>query len=361
MKTWHISFYSLPPKVQIKLADSTPKEFVLKALDMIRRGNNSIVFVCDATIRKALERIGVSIEDARLCNITGCYEYSIQGAYGAEMNYLNLLKPLEYALHEGCDGVAGAFCGRKSPSLSQYTSFEKLYAEYKNQLKYLIDVTIEVVNGFEDYLSVINPLAMLSATFPSCLASGKDAIGGGGVENNSDILGGFLADVADSLTMLKKYVYDKKEVTLEAFVKMLDEDFKNDERFCLKLRADREKYGNNKELPDSIAVDIVDFVVKSVCGRDNSPKRDGKWNCGFHVARMSYDQAKKTAASPNGRRFGEELSKNCSASMGQNREGATAAILSTTKIDATAFAGDACLDLGLLPSAVQGEDGLEAM
>ena len=47
--------------------------------------------------------------------------------------------------------------------------------------------------------------------------------------------------------------------------------------------------------------------------------------------------------------------------MGQNREGATAAILSATKIDATAFSSDAALDLGLLPSAVKGDDGLEAM
>jgi formate C-acetyltransferase len=76
---------------------------------------------------------------------------------------------------------------------------------------------------------------------------------------------------------------------------------------------------------------------------------------------MSYTQGKKTAASANGRLYGEELSKNISASMGQNREGATAAILSATKIDATAFVGDAALDLGLLPSAVSGDDGLEAM
>ena len=47
--------------------------------------------------------------------------------------------------------------------------------------------------------------------------------------------------------------------------------------------------------------------------------------------------------------------------MGQNREGATAAILSATKLDATRFTCDACLDLGLLPSAVKGDDGLEAM
>ena len=57
----------------------------------------------------------------------------------------------------------------------------------------------------------------------------------------------------------------------------------------------------------------------------------------------------------------EELSKNISASMGQNREGATAAILSATKIDATSFTGDACLDLGLLPATVSGKEGLEAM
>ena len=47
--------------------------------------------------------------------------------------------------------------------------------------------------------------------------------------------------------------------------------------------------------------------------------------------------------------------------MGRNKEGATAAILSITKIDATKFTSDACLDLGLLPSAVKGADGLEAM
>ncbi|MBE7047521.1 MAG: formate C-acetyltransferase/glycerol dehydratase family glycyl radical enzyme, partial [Ruminococcaceae bacterium] len=56
-----------------------------------------------------------------------------------------------------------------------------------------------------------------------------------------------------------------------------------------------------------------------------------------------------------------ELSKNISSTMGQNREGSTAAIRSALKIDATQFAGDACLDLGLLPSAVRGNDGLEAM
>ena len=347
------------PKIQIKVSPSTPKPFLLKALDMIRRGRNCIVFVSDPTIRKALERVGVSPDEARTCKITGCYEYSTQGSYGTGMNYLNMLKPLEYALHKGCDGVTGTFSGVESPALSEYTTFEALYQEYKRQLLRIIDITVETVNGYESYLSEINPLSLLSSTFPSCLRKAKDAIGGGGSRNGSGISFGFLGDITDSLMMIKKYVYENKELTLGELVASLDKNFEGNENLQRKLRADREKWGNNKERPDAIAIDLVNFITKNLCGRPNA--RGGKWNCGFHVARMSYTQGKKTAASANGRSFGEELSKNVSASMGQNREGATAAILSATKIDATSFTCDAALDLGLLPSAVKGDDGLEAM
>lgn len=349
------------PKIQIKVADSTPKDFLLKALDMIRRGNNCIVFVSDATIRKALVRAGATEEQARMCNITGCYEYSIQGGMGCGMNYLNLLKPLEYALHKGCDGVTGEFALLKSPEVNSYATFDEFYEAYKKQLCAVIDATIETVNTYEDYLAYINPQSMLSATYPSCLEKAKDALCGGGVTNGSVISFGFLGDFADSMAMIKKYVFDRKEFTLAELVKMLDANFKGYELVRRKLLADSDKYGNNKDLPDSFVIDITDFLSKYVCSRPNAKKRGGKWTVGFHVARMSYVQGEKTAASPNGRLLGEELSKNASASMGQNREGATAAILSVTKIDATAFTCDASLDMGLLPSAVKSDDGLEAM
>ena len=349
------------PKVQIKVSDSTPKAFLLRALDMIRHGHNSIVFLCDNTIRKSLMRKGASAEEARLCNVKGCYEYSVQGSYGTGMNYSNLLKPMEYALHEGRDGVTGVMAGLPCPPAAEYDSFDALYAEYKRQLKHLIDITTALNNAYEGYLCEINPLSFLSATFPSCIERARDAIGGGAVLNNTSMEFGFIADLADSFTMLQKYVFDRKELTLPAFVAMLDNNFEGNENFRAKLRADREKYGNNKERPDAFATDIVNFITETINGRPNNEKRGGTWGASFHVARMSYTQGGKTAASPNGRSFGEELSKNLSASMGQNREGATAAILSTTKLDATKISCDAALDLGLLPSAVKGEDGLEAM
>lgn len=349
------------PKIQIKIADSTPKDFVLKALDMIRRGNNSIVLVNDATIRKALEKAGATRSQARLCDIKGCYEYAVQGAIVSEMNYVNLLKPLEYALHRGCDGITGNFAGRKSPDAATYQSFEAFFAEYKKQLGFLIDQVIDTVNAFEDYLSYVNPQSMLSATSAACVSRGKDILAGGAEQNITVMEFGFMADIADSLTMIKKYVFDKKMLTLAQLRDILDGDFEGNERLRRIFLADRDKFGNNKPLPDALAKEIAEFVCGKVWGRPNAKVRNGTWDLGFHVARQSYEQAPHTASSPNGRLRGEELSKNMSASMGMNREGATAAILSVTKIDATAFAGDATLDMGLLPSAVKGEEGLEAM
>lgn len=349
------------PKVQIKVAASTPKALLLKALDMIRRGNNSIVFVNDATIRASLERGGATKDEARLCNIKGCYEYSVNGAIAIGMNYVNLLKPLEYALHEGRDGVNGTFAGRACVPPADYKTFEELFCEYKAQLEFLIAQVITVTNELEDYLDYINPQPLLSASFRACLEKARDALGGGALYNTSDMAFGFIAEAADSLAAIQKFVFERKELSLEEFVKMLDADFEGNEKFRQTLRNDREKYGNNKERPDTLVQRINEITCHAVSGKKNAARRGGTWDFGYHVARMSYTQAPLTASSPNGRLRGEELSKNFSASMGMNREGATAAILSATKVDASCFAGDACLDLGLLPSAVQGEEGLEAM
>ena len=349
------------PKIQLKISKSTPKEFTLKALDMVRRGHSSIVFVCDETMRAALRKIGASEEEARLCDVKGCYEYSVRGAYDVGMNYLNLLKPLEYTLHCGKDGVTGVMGGLECPAPDQYKSFDEILAEYKRQLKYIIDVTIETVNTFEDYLDYVNPAFVFSATFPSSLNSGMSATCGGALDNNSGLAVGFTADIADSLAMIKKYVFDKKEITLSELTEILDKNFEGNELLRRKLFNDPDKFGNNKDLPDGIAKEIVGYITSLVSHRKNAKKRGGIWDVGYHTARMCYVQGEITAASPNGRHLGDELAKNHSASMGQNRAGATAAILSTTKLDAPTYRGDSSLDLGLLPSAVKGDDGLEAM
>ena len=351
----------LNPKIQIKVADSTPKDFLLKALDMIRRGGNSVVFVSDATIRKALMQSGATSEQARLCDVKGCYEYAPQGEMHTGMNYINLVKPLEYTLHRGCDGITGEFAGLETPDVADIATFDDFFDIYKQQLLYLVKNVMRVVNIYEGYLFHINPTPLLSATYPTCLERARDSLYGGAARNTTSLDVGFLADAADSLVAIKKFVYDQKEISLPELVHVLDNNYEGNESLRQKLYKDRDKYGNNRDLPDGIAKEIVDFLVENVHGKPNNEQRNGHWSVSFHVARMSYVQGAKTMATPNGRKLGEELAKNVSASMGQNRDGATAAILSATNFDASSFCGDACLDLGLLPKSVDGEKGLESM
>ncbi len=350
----------LNPKLQIKLAENTPKDFIMKALDMIRRGHSSIVFVSEEKIKRGLMRIGVTEEDARLADVKGCYEFSPQGSYGVGMNYVNLMKPLEYAMRSGRDGVTGKLVALSTAA--DFSDFEEFYLAYLSQLKFVIDETVDIVNSFEDYLDFVNPLNLIAGTFDSSLERAKDPCRGGALYNDSSMMFGFIANAADSLTMIKKLVFDEKIITsIAEFNEILDKNYEGYEALRSRILLDPDHYGNNKELPDSIAARLAQDASDLIEGRPNAKERGGKWSCGFHVARMSYVQAPLTATSPDGRLRGEELSKNISASMGRSREGATAAILSATKINAFGFVSDASLDLGIHPSAVKGEDGLIAM
>ena len=69
----------------------------------------------------------------------------------------------------------------------------------------------------------------------------------------------------------------------------------------------------------------------------------------------------KTSATPDGRRAGEELSKNASPSVGADKNGVTALISSALKLKPYAFSESFCLDVMLHPSATEGEDGLQIM
>ena len=58
---------------------------------------------------------------------------------------------------------------------------------------------------------------------------------------------------------------------------------------------------------------------------------------------------------------GTALAKNVGASIGKDRSGLTALILSATKIDAVKIPGSGVLDFLVHPSAAKGEAGLKAM
>ena len=334
------------PKIQIKTSENTPVEFINKALDMIRRGNSSLVFVNEAAIKRAMMKMGVSEEDAGNCDITGCYEFIPRGKGNSTApGYLNMLKPLELIF--------------SNEKLSEIKNFDDFYAAYIRHLDKIIDTIITCANDFEQYLSYISPAQVFSATIENSLKTARDAFQDGSVYNFSMILEAGFATAVDALTAVKEFVFEKQEVSLSEFKKILDSNWKGHEKLRLKILRGKNKYGNGIDHVDALAEKTARHLAEKINMRPNA--RRGHYMASMHSARTFIMLGEKTGATPDGRLAGEEMSKNISPTMGMDINGVTALIKSVCRIDSSMFPGDFPLDLMMHPATVKGDEGLAAM
>ena len=353
---------SIPtPKIQLKIASNTPDKFIDTALRMIRRGNSSLVFISEKNICRAMEKIGIPSDEARECDIYGCYEFAPRGEHNETdslCGFLNMIKPFELIFNRGVDRNTGKRIGPEVPPLAGFTGFERFLRFYLAELGWVIDRNIEVSNEFEGHLSEINPTNVFSATIPHSLEVGRDAFHNGSYRNNTVFQNAGFGSAVDCLSVIRELVFRRHETTLEELAAALDADWRGFDELHRRILAFRERYGNGIPHADRLAAFLARFVSRRINGRPNG--RGGIWKASIHSAREFIDGGKKTGATPDGRHAGEEMSKNASPVMGMDVSGITALIRSTLAIDSTELPGDFPLDAMMHPSAVQGDDGIVA-
>lgn len=350
------------PKLQLKISPNTPQAFIDKATDMIRRGHSSIVFLCEPGIKRAMMGYGATAEEARTCDITGCYEFGPRGRSNTTIiAILNMLKPVELVLHDGVDPIGGIDLGcRTGGDLEKIETFDEFYRRYLRQLDNVIERAILCANEFEQYLSVINPTNIFSATIENSLALGRDAYQDGSVHNLSTILATGFATAVDALMTLKEFVFDKRVLTLRELRQVLADNWQGHEKLRLRMLHSKNKYGNGVEAVDAYAAALSRFLGNKINMRPNG--RKGIYLSSMHSPpRYYYHLGLKTGATPDGRTAGEELSRNISPTMGMDTQGVTALVRSATSLDSAMHPGDFPLDVMLHPATVQGDDGLAAM
>ena len=332
------------PKLQIKIAANTPRVFIDHALNLIRSGHNSIVFVGEPCIRKTMLAAGYSEEEARTADIKGCYEYAARGK-AVETAPVILSLPLIVL--------------KTMRESTEASTFDDFMRKCRNNIEMFCNDSIAIANEFEQYLDRVNPAPLYSGTIMSSLEKGVDGYAEGAVYNNSNIWLMGPATAANSLAMIRKYVYDLKKITLDEFCKALDANWKGNEELHLRIMNDPDKFGNDREMSDHIMQELVETAATRINGRRNG--RGGFYTTALHSAFNFVTQGQVAPATPDGRRSGEEFSKNISVQPGSNRNGVTAMIRSVLKLDTTHFMADFPLDVMLHPSAVAGQDGLNAM
>ena len=347
------------PKLHIRCYNGIPDEFLRKALELIRNGNNSIVFMNDAVVIQSLVNLGQELEEARHYVPIGCYEPASMGKEVpcTSNARINVTKAVELAVNDGRDLVTGkkywdiTTCNLKN--------FEDFYNAVKEHLAKAVEHTMDIVNSYERYYGKIIHAPLFSATMQEAVEQGKDLYVGGAKYNNSSINIVSIADAIDSIMAVKKAVYDETLVTLEQFAEILRNNWAGHEDLQRRCKGMYPKYGNNCEEADTILADLTNYLCSLINNKPNG--RNGVYRCGFFSIDGYIALGAKAGAAPNGRMAGVPLSKNICAVEGQDKNGVTDLIHTVTKIDFTQIPNGTALDLMLHTSAVQGEEGLAAM
>ncbi|MBO4407560.1 MAG: hypothetical protein J5849_07650 [Clostridia bacterium] len=348
------------PKIQLKINENTPDAILKKALSMVRRKNASIVFCCEPAMIKAIMGYGATYEEALHYDIRGCYETGVRAnEVSSSSGYVNAAKAVEYVFTDGFDRGLEKQVGLRTGSLDAMGSFGDFYFAFLKQWNYLITQSMRITDDAERFLAYVNPSSMYSATVESSLRKGADGYGGGVKFNNSAMLNCGFASAVDSVTAVKEFVYDRKELSLAELGEILRQNWEGHEILRQRIRTSPHKYGNGDPLSDTYAEAMANFFAFRVNNVPNG--RGGVYKAILHSARAFVIQGEKTGALPDGRRKGEELSKNASPVPGKDRKGPTALIRSALRLTPHQYHESFCLDVMLHPSAVAGEEGLEVM
>ena len=335
------------PKFLVKVAPNTPDWAWNKMLDMARR-HRSIAFIGEEPAARALKKwCGASDEDCRTMVLRGCYEFDLADSCNRTgCGYLNFLKPVEKMLAEVGNGEWG--------------TFDSFKAEYLRRLAETTDRCRKVAFEFEKALPEVNPALLMTLSTEHALKTRKDGFANGCPRgNNTGILSAGLGTTVDSLLAVKEIVYEKKEMALAELGAVLAANWKGHETLRLRMLRSKRKWGNNDPEANALGAELIDCFAAQLDGKPNS--RGGVFLASGHSARQFIEQGRKTGATPDGRRKGEEISKNLSPTMGVDTEGATALVATLASSDVTKLPGDYPLDVMLHPSVCYGEKGLGVM
>lgn len=347
------------PKIQLKASERTPKDFLLLALDMIRTGSSSIVFLGEDHMIRSIMNRGGTYEEGCEAVISGCYEYNKKNkSLDVSSTYPNIVKPVLLAMENGFDRVSGKQIGPKTGRFEDFSSFGQFYDAYVIQLKHQLTVMMDAIKETEASSGEVNPSLLFSAANPYCCATMTDALDSG-IENDCGVILGGLGTAVDAVMAVYELIYEKKVTTPGELHKALLANWQGYDRLRAQALGCVHKYGNGDRLADSYAAAILHAIGVETYGSRRTA-HGGRILIDGHSARAYIILGAKTPATPDGRRDGDEISKNVSPTPGMDRKGVTALIRSATAPDTELYTHGGCLDVMLHPSAVQGEEGLQA-
>ena len=319
--------------LSVRYSQKTDKEFIKRALEVVGHVQKGVPFFFnDDVMIPALIEGGIAPEDAYDYTQIGCIETVIPGKSNphAVTGETNLLKAIEYVL---CNGNSMMYPEKKpgveTGSLDKFNTFQKFYDAVKEQIYNILDLTCSAVKKHRDAAATNAPKPYKSMLTEGCMERGKDFNDAGAKYDYYQIMLGGVPNLADSLQVIRTFVYEENKYTLEELKGILVNNYP-DEKVRLEFMNKSPKFGNDIDCVDMLAADIINVSC------DYLKELNKKYGLNFHAQPFTYlwmvDHGRESAASPDGRRKGEIIAYSVSPMQGRDFNGLTALLNSIAKL-----------------------------
>ncbi|MCE5197666.1 MAG: pyruvate formate lyase family protein [Armatimonadota bacterium] len=224
-------------------------------------------------------------------------------------------------------------------SAQSYSEFEEHFIE---DMRSVIATAVDYVNRDQQLRAASQPHPIRSLFIDDCLENGVDYNSGGARYNGGVFNLGGLANVADSLVVIKDLIFGGK-VGVDRMLAALKSNFSDDVELLQLIRS-CPKFGNDDDRADSIAARIAQEAFAAV-------KSHASWrgNTPFLPACImfvTYDIAGKEAgATPDGRLAFEPVADSIGPVQGRDGSGPTAMLRSTSKLPLSEAIGTPVLNV----------------
>jgi formate C-acetyltransferase len=344
---------TIQPNTAVLISKKTPYSLLNKSLEAISQGFGEPPLFNFENINKILQRQGKTPVDSNEGGCSGCIE---TGAFGKESyiltGYLNLPKILEITLNNGIDPITKEKIGIQTGNPNSFSTFNELFSAFTKQLQYFIKIKNQGNDIIEEIYATEFPVPFLSLWIEDCVDKLKDYNAGGARYNTQYIQMVGLGTLTDSLSSLKKHVFDNNSYTLSDIINVLHSDFENNE-ITRQLFINRTPhFGNDDDYVDSIAQSIFNTCIDICEDYSNTPIRNASRRTYFLPTTCHVYFGQVCQASADGRKAFTPLSEGISPVQGLDRKGITAVLKSISKLNHE-HSGGTLLNQRLSPDLIQ--------
>jgi formate C-acetyltransferase len=258
-------------------------------------------------------------------------------------------------LNNGINPLSGKKAGIETGNPNDFKSYEELYNAFLKQLNFIVNQKILVSNYIDRMFAKYAPAPFLSVVIEDCITKGKDYYDGGPRYNTNYIQCTGLGTVTDSLSVLKKHVFEEKNFSMESILKAVQKNFEGEEVLRQFILNNTAFYGNDDDYADDIAIGGYNDLLAAIDGKPNI--KGGKYHLNMLSTTCHVYFGKVMGASPNGRLAYKSISDGTSPSHGCDLNGPTSVIKSLVKLDQTK-SGGTLLNQRFLPGLLKQEEDL---